>query len=76
MPHFYIICIGGGAIALDISVGDYAQANIAIGNKVEGLKTLSLDLSREEIKRVIIEENHNIKSWFVDLVSYFARNFN
>ena len=68
--------VGGGAIASDVAVGDYAKANIAIGNKVEGLKTLSLDSSKEEIKRVIKEEYPNIKNWIVDLVSYFSNNFN
>lgn len=68
--------VGGGAIASDIAVGDYAKANIAIGNKVNGLKTLSLDSSKEEIKRVIKEEYPNIKNWIIDLVSYFSHNFN
>lgn len=67
--------VGGGAIASDIAVGDYAKANIAIGNKVDGLKTLSLDSSKEEIKRVIIEEYPNIKNWIVELVGYFSNNF-
>lgn len=67
--------VGGGAIASDIAVGDYAKANIAIGNKVDGFKTLSLDSSKEEIKRVIKEEYPNIKNWIVDLVSYFFNNF-
>lgn len=68
--------VGGGAIASDIAVGDYAKANIAIGNRVDGLRALSLDSSKEEIKRVIKEEYPNIKNWIVDLVSYFASNFN
>lgn len=67
--------VGGGAIASDIAVGDYAKANIAIGNKVDGLKTLSLDSSKEEIKRVIREEYPNIKNWIVELVGYFSNNF-
>ncbi|MBS5939091.1 XRE family transcriptional regulator [Clostridium sartagoforme] len=68
--------VGGGAIAADIAIGDHAKANIAIGNRVDGLRTLSLDSSKEEIKRVIKEEYPNIKNWIVDLVSYFASNFN
>lgn len=68
--------VGGGAIASDIAVGDYAKANIAIGNRVDGLKTISLDSSKEEIRRVIKEEYPNIKNWIVDLVSYFTNNFN
>lgn len=67
--------VGGGAIASDIAVGDYAKANIAIGNKVDGLKTLSLDSSKEEIKRIIREEYPNIKNWIVELVGYFSNNF-
>ena len=67
--------VGGGAIASDIAVGDYAKANIAIGNKVDGLKTLSLESSKEEIKRVIREEYPNIKNWIVELVGYFSNNF-
>lgn len=68
--------VGGGAIASDIAIGDYAKANIAIGNRIDGLRTLSLDSSKEEIKRIIKEEYPNIKNWIVDLVGYFARNFN
>ncbi|MDU5110236.1 MAG: helix-turn-helix transcriptional regulator [Clostridium sp.] len=68
--------VGGGAIASDIAIGDYAKANIAIGNRVDGLRALSLESSKEEIKRVIKEEYPNIKNWIVDLVSYFASNFN
>lgn len=68
--------VGGGAIASDIAVGDCAKANIAIGNRVDGLKTISLDSSKEEIRRVIKEEYPNIKNWIVDLVSYFTNNFN
>ena len=67
--------VGGGAIASDIAIGDYAKANIAIGNRIDGLRTLSLDSSKEEIKRVIKEEYPNIKNWIVDLVSYFSNNF-
>lgn len=59
--------VGASAIASDIAKGDYAQANIAIGNKVEGLKSLPLNSNKEEIERAIRSEYPNIKDWIIKL---------
>lgn len=64
--------VGASAIASDIAVGDYARANIAIGNKVEGFKLLPIDATKEELERVIKSEYPNIKNWLINIIKYFA----
>lgn len=64
---------GAGAIASDIAIGDYAKANISIGNKVEGMNTLSLDASSEEVKRLIKKEYSNIGDWFINIINFIIR---
>ena len=66
--------IGASAIASDIAIGDYAKANIAIGNKVDGLRMLSLNSNKEEIERVIKSEYPNIKDWIINIVNYFSNS--
>ncbi|WP_411167836.1 helix-turn-helix domain-containing protein [Clostridium sp. MB05] len=62
--------VGAGAIASDIAIGDYAKANIAIGNKVEGVNTLPLDTSMEDIKNLIKQEYPNLSEWVVDIINF------
>lgn len=64
---------GAAAIASDIAIGDYAKANIAIGNKVEGINTLSLDASSEEVKRLIKKEYSNIGDWLINIINLIIR---
>ena len=66
--------VGAGAIASDIAIGDFAKANIAIGNKVEGVNTLSLDASSEEVKRLIKKEYFNMGDWFINIINFIIRN--
>ncbi|WP_066889163.1 helix-turn-helix domain-containing protein [Clostridium nigeriense] len=64
--------IGASAIGTDIAVGDYAKANIAIGNKVNGIKSLPLSSTREEIERIIRSEYPNLKEWIINIINYFS----
>lgn len=65
---------GAGAIASDIAVGDYANANISIGNRVEGMNTLSLYDSSEEVKRLIKSEYPNLGEWIINIINFIIRN--
>lgn len=62
--------VGAASIASDIAIGDYAKANIAIGNKVEGINTLPLDASVEKVKSLIKQEYPNLKDWIVNIVNF------
>lgn len=64
---------GAVAIASDIAIGDFAKANIAIGNKVEGINTLSLEASSEEVKRLIEKEYPNLGKWLVKIINSCIR---
>lgn len=64
---------GAAAIASDIALGDYANANIAIGNTVDGINTLPLDTSVEEVKSLIKQEYPNLGDKFIKIVNSFVR---
>ncbi|NFA59875.1 helix-turn-helix domain-containing protein [Clostridium sporogenes] len=64
---------GAVAIASDIAIGDYAKANIAIGNKVKGINTLSLDTSVVDIKNLIKQEYPNLSKWIMDIINFFIK---
>lgn len=64
---------GAVAIASDIAIGDYAKANIAIGNKVKGINTLSLDASVVDIKNLIKQEYPNLSKWVMDIINFFIK---
>lgn len=66
--------IGAAAIASDIAIGDYARANMAIGNKVQGVNVLPLDTQIEDIKILIQKEYPNLSEWFINCVEFFVRN--
>lgn len=66
--------VGAGAIASDIAIGDYAKANIAIGNKVDGLRVLPLNSTKQDIERVIKSEYPNIKDWIINIMNYFSNS--
>lgn len=66
--------IGAAAIASDIAIGDYARANMAIGNKVQGANVLPLDTQIEDIKILIQKEYPNLSEWFINCVEFFVRN--
>ncbi|EPY2272393.1 helix-turn-helix domain-containing protein [Clostridium sporogenes] len=65
--------LGAAAIASDIAIGDYAKANIAIGNKVKGINTLPLDTSVEDIKNLIKQEYPNLSKWIVNIIIFFTK---
>lgn len=65
---------GAVAIASDIAVGNYAKANIAIGNNVEGINTLSLDASSEEVKRLIKKEYPKLGEWIINIINFIIKN--
>lgn len=64
---------GAVAIASDIAIGDYAKANIAIGNKVKGINTISLDTSVVDIKNLIKQEYPNLSKWIMDIINFFIK---
>ncbi|MDS1004101.1 helix-turn-helix transcriptional regulator [Clostridium sporogenes] len=64
---------GAVAIASDIAIGDYTKANIAIGNKVKGINTLSLDASVVDIKNLIKQEYPNLSKWVMDIINFFIK---
>ncbi|ENK1244165.1 helix-turn-helix transcriptional regulator [Clostridium botulinum] len=64
---------GAVAIASDIAIGDYAKANIAIGNKVKGINTLSLDASVVDIKNLIKQEYPDLSKWVMDIINFFIK---
>jgi len=66
--------VGAAAVASDIAIGDYARANIAIGNKVYGLKSLPLEANIEEVGSVIKSEYPKIKDWIIKLLNYFSHS--
>lgn len=65
--------VGAAAIASDIAIGDYAKANIAIGNKVEGINTLSLDASVEKVNILIKQVYPDLKDWILNIVHFFVK---
>ncbi|GAA0738574.1 helix-turn-helix domain-containing protein [Clostridium oceanicum] len=65
--------VGAAAIASDIAIGDYAKANIAIGNKVEGINTLSLDASVEKVNILIKQVYPHLKDWILNIVHFFVK---
>lgn len=62
--------IGASAIASDIAIGDYAKANIAIGNITEGSNLISLGTSGEEIEELIKHEYPNLAQWVVNKIKF------
>lgn len=62
---------GAGAIESDIAIGDYARANITIGNKVEEINILSLEASLVEVKNIIKRQYLNLRDCFIRVANFF-----
>lgn len=65
---------GAAAIASNIAIGDYANGHIAIGNRVEGINTLPLDSSVEEVKNLIKQVYPNLKDWAINIIDFFIKH--
>lgn len=66
--------VGASAVATDIAIGDYAMANIAIGNKTEGIITLPLETSVNDMKILIKEEYPKLSEWIINIIDFLIKN--
>lgn len=65
---------GAMAIASDIAVGDNAHAHIAIGNTVQGIKTLPLNTPFEQLKDTLKQSYPDLPEWIINTVHFFSSN--
>lgn len=65
---------GACAIASDIAIGDYARANVAIGNTVEGINNLPLDTPLKEVKDLLKKEYPNLNQWIIKVIDFCMKS--
>lgn len=65
---------GACAIASDIAIGDYARANVAIGNTVEGINSLPLDTPLKEVKDLLKKEYPNLNQWIINVIDFCMKS--
>ena len=65
---------GACAIASDIAIGDYARANVAIGNTVEGINNLPLDTPLKEVKDLLKKEYPNLNQWIINVIDFCMKS--
>lgn len=65
---------GACAIASDIAIGDYARANVAIGNTVEGVNNLPLDTPIKEVTDLLKKEYPNLSQWIINLIDFCMKS--
>lgn len=65
---------GACAIASDIAIGDYARANVAIGNTVEGINNLPLDTPLKEVKDLLKKEYPNLNQWVINVIDFCMKS--
>lgn len=65
---------GACAIASDIAIGDYARANIAIGNTVEGINNLPLDTPLKEVTDLLKKEYPNLNKPFINIIDFCMKS--
>ena len=65
---------GACAIASDIAIGDYARANVAIGNTVEGINNLPLDTPLKEVKDLLKKEYPNLNQCIINVIDFCMKS--
>lgn len=65
---------GACAIASDIAIGDYARANIAIGNKGQGTNIIPLDTPIDSIINIIKTEYPKLSDKFIRVIEFIINN--